>query len=151
MHFVQKMPDGIYRCDCKSFWHSVECAHVSVAMHLDGHINVDRELDDVDDEDGGELSEEVDFTQLLEGVRLLKEYRRVNDAQPPTNSPGAVVEAVPKRVKCKCKKSNGDFCLAKQQRAGPTAKKYPDKMFWACSKARTNVSSNKHVYSSNIN
>lgn len=88
-------------------------------------------LDDVDDVDGGELSEEIDFVKFLEGVRLLKEYTRVNHTQPPTNSPGAVVEAAPKRVKCKCKKSDGDFCLTKQQRAGLTAKKYPDKMFWA--------------------
>ena len=29
-----------YRCDCKGWWHSLVCAHVLAAMHLQGDINL---------------------------------------------------------------------------------------------------------------
>jgi hypothetical protein len=27
MHFVKRQQDGTFVCDCKAFWHSVECSH----------------------------------------------------------------------------------------------------------------------------
>ena len=44
MHFVKRQQDGTFVCDCKAFWHSVECSHVMAALHLTGDVNVDDEL-----------------------------------------------------------------------------------------------------------
>jgi len=44
MHFVKHLDDGTWECDCKAFWHSVECSHVQAAMHLKGEVNIEQEL-----------------------------------------------------------------------------------------------------------
>ena len=89
--------------------------------------------DEDNEAEGGRSDEEVTLHDLLEGVRLYKEFlrlQRLEDVKSPpksasVNSPASVVvittpistTVLPERVRCKCLRSghSGSYCLAKQQ------------------------------------
>lgn len=78
-------------------------------------------LDETEDEEEGNLDEEVTLEQLNEGIQLKEEFDRI-------------------RAYCFCLKKNGvERCLAKQQQASPFASKHPNKMYWACNKPTEKV------------
>lgn len=71
---------------------------------------------------------------------------RITDAACSSQAPPMHVhktsESLVQRVHCNCIKRSGqgEYCLAKQQRASGRALTYPNKMYWSCSKSRDNVS-----------
>jgi len=44
MHLVTKHGEDTYSCDCAGFWHSAEYSHTQAAMHLDGRIDISKQL-----------------------------------------------------------------------------------------------------------
>lgn len=65
---------------------------------------------------------------------------RIHDMPNVTSAPLPVTSS--QRVHCNCVKRNGqgEYCLAKHQRASGRALTYPNRMYWSCNKSRDNVS-----------
>jgi hypothetical protein len=51
------------------------------------------------------------------------------------------------RVRCLCRKSNGEFCIAQLRTASPFAKKYPNAEYWSCNKPKAKRCSFFHLAS----
>ena len=91
-------------------------------------------LDETEDEEEGNLDEEVTLEQLNEGIRLKEEFDRLK------TSFHVNIPVCSFRAYCFCLKKNGvERCLAKQQQASPFASKHPNKMYWACNKPTEKV------------